>query len=103
MRSLALLVLSACGSGTWVVETWGEEYIEYTIPAADFADGCAVTYGFGELDTLREGSGDVFGVGRRHRLKTNRIRSTDADITYLDDAGEASHGLMSGMTVGQRH
>ena len=44
MRTLALLLLSACGSGTWVVETWGEDYIEAGIPAADFADGCALTY-----------------------------------------------------------
>ena len=40
----ALTLLTACGEGTWVVETWGEEYIEDGIPAADFEDGCSATF-----------------------------------------------------------
>lgn len=41
----ALLALGGCtGTGTWMVETWGEEYIEEGIPAAEFADGGSVMY-----------------------------------------------------------
>lgn len=36
--------LSACGGGDWVVTTWGEDYIEEGIPAADFADGCSAVF-----------------------------------------------------------
>lgn len=51
---VSLLALTACGKGTWTVSTWGEEYIEDAIPAADFADGCAATY-----DTFLVALGDV--------------------------------------------
>lgn len=45
IRPLPLLcLLTACASGDWVVTSWGEEYIEEGIPAADFADGCAATF-----------------------------------------------------------
>lgn len=43
---VALFVL-ACGSGssgTAVFTTWGEDYIESEIPAADFADGWSIEY-----------------------------------------------------------
>ncbi len=40
-----LLLLAGCtGNGTWIVETWGEEYIEDEIPAADVDDGYTITY-----------------------------------------------------------
>jgi hypothetical protein len=34
----------AAGTGTWSVETWGEEYIEDAIPAEVFEDGCSVVF-----------------------------------------------------------
>lgn len=38
-------ILAGCGgSGTWQATTWGEEYIEEGIPAADFEDGCSATF-----------------------------------------------------------
>lgn len=57
------LPLVACGKGDWAVETWGEEYIEQEIPAADFADGCSVAYDrflvvFADI-ALEDGDGDV--------------------------------------------
>lgn len=40
-----LLSLLACrGEATWVLETWGEEFIEEGIPGEAFADGCAVSF-----------------------------------------------------------
>ena len=44
MTLFSLVLLTGCGSGTWTVNTWGEEYIEDTIPAEIFEDGCSVTY-----------------------------------------------------------
>ncbi len=41
---IALLAAGCAGEGTWVLETWGESYIEASIPAGDFADGCEVVY-----------------------------------------------------------
>jgi hypothetical protein len=39
------LLLGACDEqGDWVVETWGEEYIEQGIPADVFADGCSAVF-----------------------------------------------------------
>jgi hypothetical protein len=63
------LLLSGCtGTGTWVVETWGEDYIEDQIPAADVDDGYAITYDeflivLGPV-ALIDGNGDeVAGLG----------------------------------------
>ena len=39
-----LTLLAACSSGNWVATTWGEEYIEEGIPAAEFGDGCSAVY-----------------------------------------------------------
>lgn len=64
---VGLVALAACGGGEgeWVVETWGEEYIEQEIPADVFADGCSVTYDEFVVLTrareLRDGNGDVVG------------------------------------------
>lgn len=38
------LLLTGCSTGTWTLTTWGEDYIEQGIPAADFTDGCEVVY-----------------------------------------------------------
>lgn len=65
-RALSLILLpalGACGSGEWVVTTWGEEYIEEEIPAAVFADGCSATYDEFQISltevALLDGNGDV--------------------------------------------
>lgn len=68
MRTVSVLaVLGGCagGEGRWVVETWGEDYIEAEIPADAFADGCSVRYDeFAVVLQRRElvdGNGDVAG------------------------------------------
>ena len=40
----ATLLLTGCSTGTWTLETWGEEYIEEGIPGAEFEDGCEVVF-----------------------------------------------------------
>lgn len=66
MRVLSLLLLVGCGNGTWKVETWGEEYIEDTMPAEIFEDGCSVTYDRFEVAltdvALLDGDGAEVGV-----------------------------------------
>jgi len=70
------LLLTACGSGDWVVTTWGEDYIEEEIPAEDFEDGCSAV--FDRFDVviaeaaLLDGNGDVAGdvAGRTVELTT---------------------------------
>ena len=42
--SFPLLLTTCGGTATWNVTTWGEEYIEDEIPAAEFADGCSATF-----------------------------------------------------------
>lgn len=39
-----LAALAGCAPASWTVQTWGEDFIEVEIPAADFEDGCAVAY-----------------------------------------------------------
>lgn len=46
----ALPMFAGCASGEWVVTTWGEEYIEDGIPAAEFVDGCEATYDVFEVE-----------------------------------------------------
>jgi hypothetical protein len=67
-RTLTLLsiLLAGCGGeGTWILSTWGEDYIETGIPAADFADGCSVVFDrFEVVDSdlaLLDGDGAVVG------------------------------------------
>ncbi len=61
--TLGLLAAGCAGNATWTVETWGEEYIEDEIPAADMADGASVV--FDEFlvalsgVTLMDGNGDA--------------------------------------------
>lgn len=64
MRHLFPLVfLAACGQGEWVVTTWGEDFIEQGIPAAEFEDGCAATFDRFVVSiteaSLLDGDGDV--------------------------------------------
>lgn len=45
LAAVALIpLLAGCGTGTWTLYTWGEEYIEDEIPADVFADGCSLAY-----------------------------------------------------------
>lgn len=48
LAPFALAALAACssdsGSGTSAFVTWGEDYVENEIPAADFADGWTIKY-----------------------------------------------------------
>lgn len=66
------LGLSACGAGDgeWVVETWGEEYIEQGLPSEIFDDGCSVVY-------------DTFLVSMGHRALI------DGSGTEVGDLGPA--------------
>jgi hypothetical protein len=62
---LSLLVAGCGGEGTWVLNTWGQEYIEEGIPAADFDDGCSVVYDRFELVdfdlAVLDGDGEIVG------------------------------------------
>ena len=64
--TLFSLFLVGCANGTWTVNTWGEEYIEDTIPAEIFEDGCTVTYDSFEVAmsgvALLDGDGTEVGV-----------------------------------------
>jgi hypothetical protein len=42
--SLSVLLAGCGGEGSWILSTWGEDYIETGIPAAEFADGCSVVF-----------------------------------------------------------
>lgn len=70
--SFPLLTVGCAGEGTWVLETWGEEYIEQAIPADVFADGCDLVY-------------DTFLVA-------------DSDLAILDGDGEPA-GTIDGALV----
>lgn len=61
----ALALLPACGSGDWVVTTWGEDYIEEGIPAAEFEDGCEAAFETFTVEltqaALPDGDGEIAG------------------------------------------
>ncbi len=65
---ILLTLLFACGStGTWELQTWGEEFIEDGIPAEAFEDGCSVTFnrfevGFTEAELLDAEGEAVAGI-----------------------------------------
>jgi hypothetical protein len=97
MRTIVLLpVLAACGgSGEWVVETWGEEYIEQEIPAEVFADGCSVVYDRFEVAVsdvaLLDGDGEVAGsiAGARFEMTQpgpQAVGSVAVPATYYSTA-----------------
>ncbi|MCB9665890.1 MAG: hypothetical protein H6732_17425 [Alphaproteobacteria bacterium] len=65
---LTVLLLAACGGeGTWVLETWGEAFIEEGMGMDVFADGCQATY-------------DRFLVSTRDR---RLLASADADARVV--------------------
>jgi len=89
------LLLTACGSGDWVVTTWGEDYIEEGIPAADFEDGCSAVFDRFEVviaeAALLDGNGDVAGdvAGRTVELTTEGPQGLGAvavSATHYDTA-----------------
>ena len=61
----ALLFTGCAGEGSWLLTTWGEEYIESGIPASAFTDGCSVVFDrFEVVDqelALLDGDGGVVG------------------------------------------
>lgn len=90
-----LLLTSACGSGTWRVETWGEDYIEQGIPAEDFADGCSATFdGFAVqigTSSVRDGNGAALGEvsGGRFELTNpgpQEVGSVSVPARFYDTA-----------------
>lgn len=62
-----ILMMASCGGGDWTLTTWGEDYIESGIPAAEFADGCETTFDRFEVAlhdlALKDGDGaDVAAI-----------------------------------------
>lgn len=95
-RTLPFLLLAACGgTGEWTATTWGEEYIEEGIPAADFEDGCEATFSTFEVEVteaaLIDGNGDIAadaGAGRYDVTEPGpqTMGSASADATFYDTA-----------------
>jgi hypothetical protein len=92
---LILHLIGCGGTGAWVVETWGEEYIEQEIPASVFADGCAVTYDNFEVAlagaSLLDGDGTAVGElpGATFDMVTpgpQAVGSVDVPATYYATA-----------------
>ena len=65
LLSLLFSLSAGCGSGDWVVTTWGEEYIEQGIPDSAFDDGCSLVYDTFDITlteaALLDGDGEVAG------------------------------------------
>lgn len=96
---LLLSTLLACGQGTWTATTWGEDYIEVGIPAADFADGCEAVYDTFTVQlsdvALLDGDGEVAGsvagsvAGGAFEMTApgpQDIGSVDVPATHYDTA-----------------
>ncbi|MBN1336712.1 MAG: hypothetical protein JXB39_12210 [Deltaproteobacteria bacterium] len=94
LLSVPLLATGCAGEGTWVLETWGESYIEASIPAGDFADGCEVVYDvFLVVDTrmaLLDGDGEAVAevpearVYDMTRTGPHAIAALDVPATHYD-------------------
>jgi hypothetical protein len=93
---MLLPFLAACGgTGDWVVETWGEDYIEQEIPADVFEDGCSVVYDRFEVAVsdvaLLDGDGEVAGSVQAGRFEMTEagpqpIGSVAVPATYYSTA-----------------
>lgn len=90
-----MLALTACGTGTWSVTTWGEDYLEEGIPAAEFADGCSVVFDTFEVaiaeSALLDGDGDVVAEVDPVRIDVvqpgpHAVGSAEAAARYYDTA-----------------
>ncbi len=90
----ATLLAGCTGSGTWIVETWGEEYIEEQIPADAVSDGYSITYDeflivLGDV-TLFDGNGDAVAtlegqqVFDMTRTGPHAVGQIEAPATYYD-------------------
>ena len=88
-------VLTACGSGDWSVNTWGEEYIEEGIPAADFEDGCSAVFNTFEVEitqaALLDGNGEIEGEVSAGRFDVTdpgpqQLGTTSVGSTFYDSA-----------------
>jgi hypothetical protein len=92
---VAVLAMTGCaGSGTWAVETWGEEYIEEAIPAADVADGYEIVFdqflvSLGDV-TLVDGNGEAAAAidGQQifdlTQVGPHPVGDADATATHYD-------------------
>jgi hypothetical protein len=87
--------LTACGSGEWVVQTWGEDYIESSIPADAFEDGCEAAYESFTVEiteaVLLDGDGEVAadaGAGSFELTEPGpqEVGSAAATATHYDTA-----------------
>jgi len=96
--ALAMLLVGCTGSGTWTVDTWGEEYIEDAIPSADVADGYEIVFDEFLIAlsgvALVDGNGDavatvqgqqVFDLSATgpHQVGTTDVLATHYDRVYM--------------------
>ncbi|MCB9675681.1 MAG: hypothetical protein H6737_11220 [Alphaproteobacteria bacterium] len=97
-RSAPVLLLAAgCApTGTWEVQTWGEDLIEQGIPAEVFEDGCAATFTVFEVSiteaSLVDGDGsDAAAMASPARIDLtspgpHALASLEAPATHYDTA-----------------
>ena len=99
-RPALLPLLGACGGGDWVVTTWGEDYIEEGIPAAEFDDGCAVVFDSFAVQiteaALLDGDGEVVGS-----VKAGGFELTEAGPQTVGDVDvKATHYNTARFVIG---
>lgn len=92
---IPFLLLAGCaGTGTWTVETWGEEYIEDEIPAADVGDGYTIVFdefliALGGV-ALVDGNGEVVATFEGQKVfdmaqaGPHAVGEADAQATHYD-------------------
>ncbi len=89
------LAVGCGGTGDWVVETWGEDYIEEGMPESVFEDGCSVVYDRFEVGVsevaLLDGDGAIAGSvpGARFEMTEpgpQTIGSVGVRATYYSTA-----------------
>ncbi len=109
--TLLALLLTGCGSGTWTVNTWGEAFIEDSIPAEVFEDGCSVTYDRFEVVmsdvALLDGDGADVGVVDGEQLfdltkaGPQKVGSVDVPATHYASSrfSSAPSNLLDGHAI----
>lgn len=116
LLSSLLAPLAACGSGDWVVSTWGEAFIEQGIAADEFEDGCSATFdqftvriteaalldGDGEVAASAEPATVELTEPGPHELSTVAAPSTQYDtVRYaIESAGEPAIQAAGTLTCG---
>lgn len=119
------LLLTGCSTGTWTLNTWGEEYIEEGIPAAEFEDGCEAVYDefliIQSNAALRDGDGNsvsnlpvsqLFDMTQAgpHEVGSSEVRATTYDRVHVEvgplleqtvvgNATEEQLGRMDGLSI----